>query len=378
MKLGIVCDYLEEGWVSMDICARMLCERAAQLTDLDIQPLQMRPSFRWRLKYLQQFSSKSFNGDRFLNRFINYPRYLKPRSLECDFFHVVDHSYAHLVHSLPAARTGVFCHDLNAFESVLEPEKYPRSWLYQQMSTHLLTGMQQAAIVFHTTQAVRQQIEAFDLIDPAKLVAAPLGVSPEYHSDPVPTDRPMIQLQSQLAGRPYILHVGSCIPRKRIDLLLDIFTRLRADIPELYLVKAGGKWSKAQQQQIVDLGLGESIVHLTNLHNTTIAQLYRHAQIVLLTSEAEGFGMPLIEALACGAIVLATDLPVLHEVGGDAVIYCPLGDIEAWSAQSRAAIVHPDSAPSIDLRLAQAARYSWDNHARIVCAAYDRLSAGRL
>jgi glycosyltransferase involved in cell wall biosynthesis len=377
MKLGIVCDYLEEGWFSMDICAQMLSERSAQLIDLAVQPLQIHPSFHWRLKYLQQ-SPKSFNGDRFLNRFIDYPRYLKPRTSECDFFHVVDHSYAHLVHSLPAAKTGVFCHDLNAFESVLEPQKYPRSWLYQQMSTHLLTGMQQAAIVFHTTQAVRQQIERFELIDPAKLVAAPLGVSPEYHPEPIPADLPMIQLQNQLAGRPYILHVGSCVPRKRIDVLLDVFARLRADIPELYLVKAGGEWSQEQQQQIATLGVGESIVHLTHLHNTTIAQLYQHAQIVLLTSEAEGFGMPTIEALACGAIVIATDLPVLQEVGGDAVIYCPLGDIEAWSAQSQAAISHPDTAPSLDRRLAQAARYSWDNHARIVCEAYARLGAGAI
>ncbi len=376
MKLGIVCDYLEEGWYSMDICAQMLYERAAQIPDLEIQPLQIRPPFQWRLKYLQQSIPKSFNGDRFLNRFIDYPRYLKPRASECEFFHIVDHSYAHLVHSLPAARTGVFCHDLNAFESVLEPQKYPRSWGYQQMSSHILRGMQQAAIVFHTTHAVRQQIEHFGSIDPAKLVAAPLGVSPEYQSYPLPAEPTIVQLQAQLAGRPFILHVGSCVPRKRIDVLLDLFAQLRTEIPELYLVKAGGEWSTAQQQQIADLGLGGSIVHLTQLPNTTIAQLYQQAQIVLLTSEAEGFGMPIIEALACGAIVLATDLPALREVGGDAVIYCPFGDLEAWSVQSLQAIAHPDTAPTMAQRLDRAACYSWDNHARIIATAYARLGAG--
>ena len=377
MKLGIVCDYLEEGWFSMDICAQMLYERSQQLPDVDLQPVQIRPSFQWRLKSLQQRIPKSFNADRFLNRFLDYPRYLKPLAGDCDFFHVVDHSYAHLVHSLPAARTGVFCHDLNAFQSTIEPRKYPRSWGYQQMSAHLLAGMQKAAIVFHTTQDVREQIERFELIDPAKLVAAPLGVSPEYQPHPLPATPTIVELQRQLQGRPFILHVGSCVPRKRIDVLLDIFARLRLAIPELHLVKASGEWSKAQQQQIGDLGLAASIVHLTGLQNTTIAQLYQQAQLVLLTSEAEGFGMPVIEALACGAIVLASDLPVLREVGGDAIVYCPMGDIEAWCGQALAAIANPATAPAMECRLARAACYSWDNHARIISAAYDRLGAGK-
>ena len=56
MKLGVVCDYLEEGWLSMDICAQMLSERMSNLTDVDIQPVQIRPSFQWRLKYLQAYN----------------------------------------------------------------------------------------------------------------------------------------------------------------------------------------------------------------------------------------------------------------------------------------------------------------------------------
>jgi glycosyltransferase involved in cell wall biosynthesis len=376
MKLGIVCDYLEEGWLSMDICSQMLIDRSLK-TDLDIQPAQIRPSFQWRLKYLQHYIPKSFNGDRFLNRFIDYPHYLKRHSSDFDLFHIADHSYAHLVHSLPAARTGVFCHDLNAFESLLEPQKYPRSWGYRRMSAHLLAGLQQAAIVFHTTQEIRQQIERYQLIDPAKLVAAPLGVSPEYHPHPIPIDPAIVQLQAQLQGKPFILHVGSCIPRKRIDVLLDTFANLRTELPELYLVKVGGEWSAAQQQQIAKLGLTKSIVQLTNLQNTTIAQLYQQARIVLLTSETEGFGMPIVEALACGAIVLASDIPVLREVGGEAIVYCPMGDVETWSARAIAAIDRPESAPSMVARLAQAARYSWDNHAHTIVEAYARLGTGK-
>jgi glycosyltransferase involved in cell wall biosynthesis len=92
-----------------------------------------------------------------------------------------------------------------------------------------------------------------------------------------------------------------------------------------------------------------------------------------VTSEAEGFGLPVIEALACGAVVLASDLPVLREVGGEAVVYSPVGEVPAWAAAARTLLERPGSGPSRELRLRQAAPYSWAAHARTVCAAYRRL-----
>jgi glycosyltransferase involved in cell wall biosynthesis len=373
MKLGIVCDYLEEGWISMDIIAEMLHDRVVQIDDLDIHPVQIRPPFQWRLKYLQKYFPPHFTADRLLNRFVDYPQYLRSHAPDYDLFHVADHSYAHLVGSLPAAKTGVYCADLDAFRSILAPDLEPRPWAYRQMTAHILKGLQTAAIVFYPTEEIRQQIEHYQLVDSHRLIAAPPGVSAEYHYLPDLEDTPLL---AGVPSQPYILHVGSCIPRKRIDVLLATFAELRRHLPELDLVKVGGSWTTAQQQQIADLGLGQAIVHLTNLQNAEIAQLYRRAKLVLMPSEAEGFGMPVTEALACGAIVIASDIPVLREVGGDAAIYCPVGDIGEWSARSLAAITTPDRAPAIERRLARAAVYSWDNYANTIATAYARLAAG--
>lgn len=378
MKLGIVCDYLEEGWISMDICAQMLHDCALGIDDLDIQSAQIRPQFQWRLKYLQKYIPQHLNGDRFLNRFVDYPQYLRSHSTDYDLFHVADHSYAHLVGSLPAARTGVYFADLDAFRSILAPDLEPRPWGYRRMTAHILQGLQSAAIVFYPTQEIRQQIEHYQLVDPDRLIAAPPGVSAEYYYQPVTADLPIDPLPAGLQGKPFILHVGSCIPRKRIDVLLATFAELRRQLPELCLVKVGGSWTEAQQQQITSLELAGSIVHLTNLHNTTVAQLYRRARLVLVTSDAEGFGMPVTEGLACGAIVVASDIPVLREVGGDAAIYCQVGDIGEWSARSLAAITNPALAPSVEQRLARAACYTWDNYARTIVAAYARLASQKL
>ena len=361
----------------MDICAQMLHDRALKIDDLDIHPVQIRPQFQWRLKHLQKYIPQHFNGDRVLNRFVDYPQYLRSHSTDYDLFHVADHSYAHLVGSLPAARTGVYCADLDAFRSILAPDREQRPWAYRQMTAHILQGLKTAAIVFYPTQEIRQQIEHYQLVDPARLVLAPPGVSPEYQPQPLPTEPTIVALQQQLQRNPFILHVGSCIPRKRIDVLLDTFAALRVELPQLQLVKVGGEWTDAQQQQIDKLALTDSIVHLTNVRNSTIAQLYQQAKIVLMTSDAEGFGMPIIEALACGAIVLASDIPVLREVGDDAVIYCPVGDIETWTARASVAITEPDRAPPLDRRLAIAARYTWDNYARTIITAYAQLAAGK-
>ena len=95
-----------------------------------------------------------------------------------------------------------------------------------------------------------------------------------------------------------------------------------------------------------------------------------------MPSEAEGFGLPVIEALACGAAVVASDLPVLREVGGAAVTYRPVGDVPAWAEAVTRTLADPGAAPPREVRLAQAARYSWAEHARVIAAAYARLGGG--
>ena len=68
----------------------------------------------------------AFNADRLLNRFVHFPRYARRAVPRFGLFHVADHTYAQLVHALPAGRTGVYCHDLDAFRCLLDPAADPR------------------------------------------------------------------------------------------------------------------------------------------------------------------------------------------------------------------------------------------------------------
>jgi glycosyltransferase involved in cell wall biosynthesis len=346
----------------MDLAAEMLLAEPSAL-----EARRVCPPFRrlfTRLPMLGRMRAM-VNGDRLLNRFVWYPRHLRRLTGEFDAFHVVDHSYAQLVHELPPGRTGVFCHDLDAFRCLLGLENRPR-W-FRAMTRRILTGMQKAAVVFHTTDEVRRQIERHGLIDAARLVKAPLGVSAEFTAD--------VEDDAADDG-PFLLHVGSCIPRKRIDVLLDVFAALHAARPGLRLVKVGGPWTAEQTARIERHVIGAAIQVRRDLSRAEIAKLYRRAAVVLLPSEAEGFGLPLIEALACGAVVVASDLPVLREVGGGAAVYCPVGDVAAWVAAADRLLARPEKAPGRGERLARAANYTWQAHARAVYGAYERLIGG--
>jgi glycosyltransferase involved in cell wall biosynthesis len=315
----------------------------------------------------------AFNFDRAAGRFLVYPaRALRQRG-RFDFYHVVDHTYAQLVHVLPPERTGVFCHDLDAFRCLLRFGGEKRPQWFRSMQRVALLGMQRAAIVFYSTDVVRSQIEREGFVHPERLVQAPYGISPEF--DAVPrADDGAAQVLEPLEGRPYLLHVGSAVPRKRLDVLFETFARLRAKHPELRLVQNGAALSDAQRAHVARLGIEGALMQPSKrrIERSVLAGLYRRAKAVLVTSDAEGFGIPVIEGLACGAPVFASDIPVLREVSGGAAVHCRVGDPDDWAARIDRFLCGEPS-PPLEARLARAALYTWQRHAEIILDAYERL-----
>lgn len=393
MHLAVLCDLLEEDWPSMDLVAEMLLQHLDSAPVSNLEATRICPPMIERMRRLPFVGDTrlAHNADRLLNRFWDYPRVLPVLRRRFDCFHVADHSYARLVNDLPARQTGVYCHDLDAFRCLLEPERCRRPIWFRRMAQQTLRGLQRAAIVFYSTQAVRREMEQFGLVDPARLVQAPYGIAEEFSSEPVepagaasqaflrstrrdgPTQAQVTDLLARLPGSPYLMHVGSCIPRKRIDVLLEVFAAVRQAHGNLCLLQVGGEWTPDQRAQIKRHDLGKSVVQLRGLNRQVLAALYRQARLVLQPSDSEGFGLPVIEALACGSVVVASDLPVLREVGGRAVVYCRCADVSAWVTTLLRLLVEPELAPPRTLRLSQARRYSWTSHALSIIQAYQKL-----
>ena len=374
-SLGVVADFPEEGWESMRLCAEMLLEHFGEASRGAAMATNVTPTFRRTFSSLPwpYLARRANNADRMWNRFVTLPRAARGLAGRFDLFHVVDHSYSQVVQSLPRDRVGVYCHDLDTFRCLLDAKSEPRPWWFRQMARRILSGLEKAAVIFHTTREVGRRLASHGIAPPERLVHAPNGVSREFFvaTESVPMehvgDRP----------DPYILHVGTCIDRKRVDVLLDVFAELRRGRRELKLVQIGGEWTAAQRTRIDHLGIAAHVRQLRGLDRAALAQYYRHAKLTLLPSEAEGFGLPVIEALACGQVVIASDIATLREVGGDAVVYRAVGEVAEWTAAADKLLSCDLQAPSLEARRAQAERYTWRAQAETIHRAYESLLAGQ-
>jgi glycosyltransferase involved in cell wall biosynthesis len=310
---------------------------------------------------------QTFGIDRILARQWDYPRALAAIAGDFDVFHVVDHSYGHLVHSLPSARTLVTCHDVDAFRSVLEPSQERRSAPFRWMSRRILDGLRRAAHVSCDSEATRVALATLAHMPADRLSVIPNGAD----TGGMPESDPSADVEAaRLIGARRgidLLHVGSTIPRKRIDVLLDVFAAVRAARPNVRLIRVGGPFTAEQRVRVRGLGLADAIVVLPFVDRSTLAAVYRRAALALLPSEREGFGLPLVEALACGTPVVASDIPALREVGGSAASYCPVGDVASWRESVLQLLDERERVPQAwrqrrHIGLERAAEFSWSRY----------------
>jgi glycosyltransferase involved in cell wall biosynthesis len=247
----------------------------------------------------------------------------------------------------------------------------------------VLRGVQKAARVTCISQATREALLSHSWVAPDRAHVVHLGV------DAVFSDRPDAAADARVAewlgpprsDRADVFHVGSTIPRKRIDVLLRVIAAVRTRLPGVRLVRAGGAFTAQQSELIEQLQLKDSIAVLPFLSRAELAAVYRRAALVLQPSEAEGFGLPVIEAMACGAPVIASDIAALREVGGAAAKYCPVGDVSAWADGALQLAAERALRPGAwEARrwacLGHARNFTWQRHARRMIEIYRGLVNG--
>ena len=299
------------------------------------------------------------------------------RSGRFDLYHIIDHSYGQLVHALPPGRAVVTCHDLDAFRCLLEPAAEPRPAWFRAMAGRILSGLRKAAFVACDSDATRLGLESRGLVGPGRLETLHLGIDPGFSGAPdAVADAEAARHLGPAGEAPELLHVGTTIPRKRVNVLLEVFAGVRRAEPTARLVRAGGPFTPEQARLAEDLGVAGAIDHVPFVSRATVAAIYRRSALVLQPSDAEGFGLPVAEALACGAVVLASDIPALREVGGPAATYRPAADVPAWVDAATALLRERRGDPEARRRRVEAgtrhaARFRWDGHARRLAEIYE-------
>lgn len=372
VRVAILCDFAEERWLSMDLVGDMLYANLREhFADRFLCTL-IRP----RLPFA---GSKPSMALRLFGRFVHYPREIRQIRRQFDLFHIVDHSYAHLGHELPPERTVVTCHDIDAFRCLLQPGTR-HSWAHRLTARRVLAGLQRAAYLTCDSGATRADILKHDLFPAERLSVVHNGVHPALSAEPEEqADAELSRLIGRAPGvATELIHVGSTIPRKRIDTLLNVLSRVRQQRPGIRLLRVGGAFTPQQRQLAQSLGILGSIDVLPQLEERLLAAAYRRSALLLQTSEAEGFGLPVIEAMACGTPVIASDIAVLREVGGSFTVYCAVGDTERFSDSVVRLLAerehHPDAWNTRRANcLTQSSQFSWSRYAEKMVEIYDRV-----
>ncbi len=175
--------------------------------------------------------------------------------------------------------------------------------------------------------------------------------------------------------RPYALYVGTLEPRKNVTVLLHAFAAL--EDKETLLVLAGAKgWMYEQIFSLVmELGLESRVKMLGYVENDDLPVLYTEAQVFVYPSLFEGFGLPVLEAMQCGAPVITTNVSSLPEVIGDAGIMLSPDDTTALTAALTRVLSEPELRQEMRGKsLARAALFSWRKTAEMTAEAYHHVS----
>ncbi len=224
-----------------------------------------------------------------------------------------------------------------------------------------------ASVIVTPTHAVADHVRQI-LAPTGQVVPVPMGARPAT----VPADA---ERQRQRLGLPdrYLLFVGTAEPRKGLDILVPALTH--PDLADLSLVVVGPQgWGDIRVADLAAAaGVGDRVHVVGAVSDPELACIYAGAQALAMPSRAEGFGLPVIEAMAHGVPVVVSADPALVEVAGGAAVVTPIGDVEALAAGLRRAV---DAGRQLrDNGRDRAAEFTWGRTAERTWAAYRQACA---
>ena len=182
---------------------------------------------------------------------------------------------------------------------------------------------------------------------------------------------------------PVLLYVGTEAPRKRVDVLMHALARLRrGGFPNVMLVKVGAPANRERRAELLALAmaleLNDAILWLDAVEDQQLAWLYNRASVYVSAAAQEGFGLPVLEAMACGCAVAVNDLPAHREVVGEAGCLVRQGSLDAWEAMLNSLLQDEERRRALGRRAEErAAAFTWRRMAERTLAVYQRVRSER-
>lgn len=242
-----------------------------------------------------------------------------------------------------------------------------RMWLQKEVPS----TMKRAASVITVSEFSRREISRIYPFTAGKIVVAPDAPDPIFAGK-----------ESRVSPQepPYFLAVGDLRPRKNMAVVIRGFRMLVNLHPEirerLLLVGQNGPDGRRLHRDAADLEAAGRLAFLGYVSDEQLVGLQQHATALVYPSLYEGFGLPVVEAMATGTPALVSDIPVMSEVAGEAAVRLPPTEPRAWTEALRMVAIDPaHRAALVEAGLKRAASFSWARSADLVLQALEKASS---
>lgn len=257
------------------------------------------------------------------------------------------------------------------------PELFP---LKHRLLLNLLIpfAAHHAAAVITGSEATRRDLMEFYGVPAEKVVVTPYAADPIYRPMDRNAARRAVRSRLGVPG-PYVLSVGVLQPRKNLPRLVRAYNRASRDFPHRLVIVGKEGWAGAElRQAVAQAPAGREPLFTGYVADADLPALYAGADVFAYPSLYEGFGLPPLEAMACGTPVLTSNVSSLPEVVGEAAVMVDPRDESALAAALRRLLSDPAGRERLAAAgIARARNFSWERTARETVAVYCRVLASR-
>jgi glycosyltransferase involved in cell wall biosynthesis len=279
------------------------------------------------------------------------------------------HSPYYLMPYRPGVPTVFTCHDLIP---LIFPQYYTALQRMIYRLTHWL-ALRIARVTIAVSQSTQNDLQRFFQLDPDRVVVVPEGVDAHFQP-PSRAEIDRVRQQHALPAR-YVLYFGSNKPHKNVPRLVQAFAHSRlGDWRSGIGLVIAGHWDErypAAKQAAERLSLQDAVKFIGPVKDADLPALYGGAELFVFPSEYEGFGLPVLEAMACGTPVVCGNRSSLPEIAGDAALLCDPQDVVSLARTIAQGLADRDGRAELQQRgLARAAQFSWEQTAQRTLAVY--------